>query len=139
MVLPICVTFLRRQQTRFLDEPTSGLDSTTSYDLVHALRRIAEGGVNVVAVLHQPSAKIYRLFHDCLFLGRGGRTAYLGPSDSALPYFQVCTTTCLCQFLLFHNTLREYALPNRPWGFPALTMKTQLVRALVEYIYMHTR
>ena len=34
----------------FLDEPTSGLDSTTSYELVHALRCISKRGVNVVAV-----------------------------------------------------------------------------------------
>ena len=131
------MTVSAAQQNRFLDEPTSGLDSSTSYDLVHALRKIAEGGVNVVAVLHQPSAKIYRLFHDCLFLGKGGRTAYLGSSDSALPYFKVCATTCLllvsCLILHCAN-----ALPNRHWVFPALNTKTQLVRARVEHIYMHT-
>jgi len=72
----------------FLDEPTSGLDSTTSFDLVKMLRLSAEnGGLNIVAVLHQPSFQTYELFHDLLLLGRGGRTVYLGPTERALEYF----------------------------------------------------
>ena len=45
----------------FLDEPTSGLDSTTSYDLVAALKCIATKGCNVVTVLHQPSYPLYQV------------------------------------------------------------------------------
>ena len=72
----------------FLDEPTSGLDSTTSFELVQSLRVLSGRRVNVVVVLHQPSFFIFRMFHDVLLLCRGGRTAYCGPSEGALPYFE---------------------------------------------------
>ncbi|KAH8043734.1 ATPase [Aureococcus anophagefferens] len=72
----------------FLDEPTSGLDSTTSFELVQSLRVLSGRKVNVVVVLHQPSFFIFRMFHDVLLLCRGGRTAYCGPSEGALPYFE---------------------------------------------------
>ena len=39
----------------FLDEPTSGLDSTTSNDVMGALRGIADcRGTNILCVIHQP-------------------------------------------------------------------------------------
>jgi ABC-type cobalamin/Fe3+-siderophores transport system ATPase subunit len=38
----------------FLDEPTSGLDSTTSFELLDALKNYSRKGVNVVAVLVPP-------------------------------------------------------------------------------------
>ena len=72
----------------FLDEPTTGLDSTTSFELVQALKAIASHRhVNVAAVIHQPSAKIFSAFDDGLLLGSGGATVYLGPSSHALAYF----------------------------------------------------
>ena len=43
----------------FLDEPTSGLDSTTSFELLHALRAQTRAGANVIAVLHQPSCETH--------------------------------------------------------------------------------
>jgi len=72
----------------FLDEPTSGLDSTTSYDLVTALKELANRGTNVITVLHQPSFPLYKLFTTVLLLGKGGRTVFLGRSEDALDYFQ---------------------------------------------------
>ena len=69
-------------------EPTTGLDSTTSFELVAALRAIASHRhVNVAAVVHQPSAKTFASFDDVLLLGSGGATVYLGPSSGALAYF----------------------------------------------------
>ena len=81
-----------------------------------ALRQIAELGLCVVTVIHQPRVRchslvlravgtanlvhshtltcpaaqyeIFTAFHDVLLLGKGGRTVYLGPSDQALPYFE---------------------------------------------------
>ena len=58
----------------FLDEPTSGLDSTTSFDLLDALGKLASIGVNILAVLHQPSFQLYEKFDTVLLLGKGGRT-----------------------------------------------------------------
>ena len=45
----------------------------------------------VAAVVHQPSARVFTLFHDVLLLGSGGATAYAGPVSGALPYFEVHT------------------------------------------------
>ncbi|XP_065186637.1 uncharacterized protein LOC135817389 [Sycon ciliatum] len=72
----------------FLDEPTSGLDSTSSKEVCACLKRIAESGLTVVTVIHQPRYEIFKMFHSVLLLGKGGRTVYLGPSEKALPYFQ---------------------------------------------------
>lgn len=70
-----------------LDEPTSGLDASTCLDVVQALKAIANTGVNVIAVLHQPRVEILDLFDDLLLLAPGGVTAYAGPTNQALPYF----------------------------------------------------
>lgn len=72
----------------FLDEPTSGLDSTSSMEVCSALRKIADIGITVVTVLHQPRYEIFTQFHDVLLLAKGGRAVYLGPSEQALPYFE---------------------------------------------------
>ena len=89
----------------FLDEPTSGLDSTTSYELVTALSNLALKGVNVIAVLHQPSFQLYEQFQNVLLLGAGGRTVYLGPANGALGYFT--------SFLNRHGIIRTYYTINR--------------------------
>eukprot|EP01137_Pigoraptor_chileana_P003259 Opistho-2@43188 len=71
----------------FLDEPTSGLDSTSSEECMSAMRAIAAGGINVVAVIHQPRMSIFSSIDTMLLLGRGGRTVYNGPAESAHLYF----------------------------------------------------
>lgn len=63
----------------FLDEPTSGLDATAALDLMKTLRGIADLGITVVAILHQPRVEIFRAFDDLLLLEAGGRAAYVGP------------------------------------------------------------
>mmetsp|Transcript_36121 Transcript_36121/g.58386 ORF Transcript_36121/g.58386 Transcript_36121/m.58386 type:complete len:1258 (+) Transcript_36121:130-3903(+) len=71
----------------YLDEPTSGLDSTTSQDVLKALRKLSSLGVTIGVVLHQPRFEIFRMFHDVLLLAKGGRSVYLGRTRDALPYF----------------------------------------------------
>lgn len=73
----------------FLDEPTSGLDSTNSRDVCKMLKRVAKDNqVLCVAIIHSPSAVDFREFDDLILLGKGGQTAYVGPRDQAVPYFQ---------------------------------------------------
>ncbi|EDO49953.1 predicted protein, partial [Nematostella vectensis] len=73
----------------FLDEPTSGLDSTSSLSVLNALRAVAEKGrLTIVCVIHQPRFEIFRMFHNLLFLGPGGRTVFQGSVDEAEEYFQ---------------------------------------------------
>ena len=78
----------------FLDEPTSGLDSSSSFEVCHALRQIAESGMTVVTVIHQPRYEIFKMFHTVLLLGKGGRVVYLGPSEKALGYFESLGFEC---------------------------------------------
>ncbi len=54
----------------FLDEPTSGLDSASSKAVCGALRHIADLGLTVVCVIHQPRYEIFKMFHDVLLLGK---------------------------------------------------------------------
>ena len=72
----------------FLDEPTSGLDATSSMEVCAALRRIADMGLTIALVLHQPRFEIFRTFDDLLLLGKGGKTVYQGAVSDALPYFE---------------------------------------------------
>jgi len=71
-----------------LDEPTSGLDSTTSFSVLSSLKDMAESGVNVIAVLHQPKYEIFSLFDKVLFLAKGGRVIYHGDRAGVVEYFE---------------------------------------------------
>jgi ABC-type multidrug transport system ATPase subunit len=71
----------------FLDEPTSGLDSSSAHKVVEILRKLADLGLTVVCVLHQPRKSIFELIDDVLLLGNGGRLVYSGPRKKATKYF----------------------------------------------------
>ena len=99
---PLCI---------FLDEPTSGLDSTSSLEVMDMLDKISNIGMTIVAVIHQPRAEIYNKFHEVLMIAPGGRTAYLGPTRGARPYFEklgyevdtrefLCLSNCSALFLV---------------------------------------
>ena len=60
------------------DEPTSGLDATAALEVCRTLRVIANLGLTVVAVVHQPRSAIYDSFDDLLLLCQGGHTVYMG-------------------------------------------------------------
>jgi ABC-type multidrug transport system ATPase subunit len=72
----------------FLDEPTSGLDSSSSMTVCSALRTMADSGVTVIAVIHQPRYEIFQMFHKVLLLAKGGKLVYYGSPNQALPYFE---------------------------------------------------
>jgi ABC-type multidrug transport system ATPase subunit len=71
-----------------LDEPTSGLDSTAALEVSDILRRISHLGITILAVIHQPRVEIFKKFDDVLMIAPGGKTAYLGPTEGARPYFE---------------------------------------------------
>ncbi|KAI8816706.1 uncharacterized protein EV422DRAFT_275965 [Fimicolochytrium jonesii] len=74
--------------TLFLDEPTSGLDSTSALSVCQNLKDVAGLGLTIVSVIHQPRYEIFRAFDDIILLVPGGKTAYMGPSSEAQPYFE---------------------------------------------------
>ncbi|KAK4778952.1 hypothetical protein SAY86_006480 [Trapa natans] len=70
----------------FLDEPTSGLDSTTAQRIVSTLWELAKGGRTVAMTIHQPSSRIFYMFHKVLLLSEGS-PLYFGDGASAMDYF----------------------------------------------------
>ncbi len=77
----------------FLDEPTSGLSSIEAERIVALLRDLADdGGLTVVATIHQPSRRSFEQFDDVMLLGLGGRIAYYGPARGSVEYFEALTT-----------------------------------------------
>ncbi|KAJ3679882.1 hypothetical protein LUZ60_016160 [Juncus effusus] len=72
-----------------LDEPTSGLDSAASSLLLKALRSEALQGVNIVAVIHQPSYGLYKMFDELILLAKGGITVYHGSIENVEAYFSM--------------------------------------------------
>ncbi|KAL3849396.1 hypothetical protein ACJIZ3_011278 [Penstemon smallii] len=70
----------------FLDEPTSGLDSTTAQRIVSTLWELANGGRTIIMTIHQPSSRLFYMFHKVLLLSEGN-TMYFGKGSNALDYF----------------------------------------------------
>lgn len=63
-------------QTIYL-QPTSGLDSYQAQQVVNTLRKLADSGKTVIAVIHQPSQKVFSTFDDLLLIS-DGRQMYFG-------------------------------------------------------------
>lgn len=70
-----------------LDEPTSGLDSTTAQRIVAMLSELAQGGRTVAMTIHQPSSRLFYMFHKVLLLS-DGNPVYFGGGSDAMAYFE---------------------------------------------------
>ncbi|KAF6139432.1 hypothetical protein GIB67_026274 [Kingdonia uniflora] len=70
-----------------LDEPTSGLDSTAAHRLMLTLDSLARKGKTIVTAIHQPSSRVYQMFHSLLVLSEG-RCLYFGKGPDAMSYFK---------------------------------------------------
>ncbi|ERN17004.1 hypothetical protein AMTRI_Chr02g265020 [Amborella trichopoda] len=69
-----------------LDEPTSGLDSTTAQRIVSTLWELAKAGRTVVMTIHQPSSRLFYMFHKVILLS-DGHPVYIGQASTAMEYF----------------------------------------------------
>lgn len=69
--LSIALEMVSAPSLVLLDEPTSGLDASSAAKVIEALRRIADSGKTVIAVIHQPSQHIFQLFDDLLLVSEG--------------------------------------------------------------------
>lgn len=63
-----------------------GLDSAISYEVMAAVRNLANQNRTVICTIHQPSPPTYLLF-DKLMLLAEGRVIYFGPSRDVVNYF----------------------------------------------------
>ncbi|XP_051133897.1 ABC transporter G family member 9-like [Andrographis paniculata] len=70
----------------FLDEPTSGLDSTTAQRIVSTMSELCKDSRTVVMTIHQPSSRLFYMFHKVLLLSEGN-PLYFGKGSGAMDYF----------------------------------------------------
>lgn len=84
-------------ETHFVDEPTSGLDSQTAIQTIELLHKLAvgssgDGGGKQMAILitiHQPSAKIFSMFHKVYVLSCIGKCIYQNrPGEPLLKFLK---------------------------------------------------
>ncbi|MDG2122766.1 MAG: ATP-binding cassette domain-containing protein, partial [Verrucomicrobiales bacterium] len=69
-----------------IDEPTSGLSSKDSEHVIEIIRGLAHNKIIFVSI-HQPSARLFGMFHKALLLDKGGKMAFFGTPDEMLDYF----------------------------------------------------
>ena len=68
------------------DEPTSGLSSKDSEHVMEIIRGMAHNKI-IVVTIHQPSSKIFQMFHKAMLLDKGGRLVFFGTPSEMLRYF----------------------------------------------------
>lgn len=72
----------------------SGLDATAASKLISTLRKLADAGKTIIAVIHQPSQHVFEKFDD-LMLVADGRLMYFGERQGVRNYMhlQGCSAT----------------------------------------------
>ncbi|WRX34811.1 ABC transporter-like [Theobroma cacao] len=78
----------------FMDEISTGLDSSTTFQIVNALRQSIHilNGTAVISLL-QPAPETYDLFDDIILLS-DGQIAYQGPRENVLEFFEYMGFKC---------------------------------------------
>lgn len=93
----IAQELVSRPNILILDEPTSGLDSSCCYHTMKVLRDVLDQSVKteqpmaIVSTIHQPSAKVFKMFDLVYLLGKTGYMAYSGPPDDLVPTIREVT------------------------------------------------
>ncbi len=90
--LNIGLELMREPLILFVDEPTSGLSSMDSEKVMNLLKQQAHKGRLVIANIHQPSSKIFKLFDKLWILDKGGYPIYQGNPVDAIEYFKTVTS-----------------------------------------------
>jgi ABC-type multidrug transport system ATPase subunit len=68
------------------DEPTSGLSSKDSEHVIEIIRSMAHNKI-IIVTIHQPSSKLFQMFHKAILLDKGGRLVFFGTPSDMLRYF----------------------------------------------------
>ena len=68
------------------DEPTSGLSSKDSEHVIEIIRGMAHNKL-IIVTIHQPSSKLFQMFHKAILLDKGGRLVFFGTPSDMLRYF----------------------------------------------------
>ena len=137
--ISIALELVSRPDILILDEPTSGLDSVTTWQLINTLKGLAQMSppMAIVATIHQPSGKLFRLFDQVYFMSFNGQCIYRGPPHQLVDF--------LAQFGLkcppFHNPsdyMLEIASREHGLGKTLLLSAVMKIEALemVEHEYI---
>ena len=78
----------------FMDEISTGLDSSTTFQIVNALRQSVHilNGTALIALL-QPAPETFALFDDIVLLSEG-QIIYQGPREYAVDFFESSGFKC---------------------------------------------
>ncbi|MGC6510252.1 MAG: FHA domain-containing protein [Myxococcota bacterium] len=76
----IAIELLTEPAVLFLDEPTSGLDATSTLEVLHTLRTLADAGKTIIMTIHQPRVEAFHIMDNLILLAKGGHLAYYGPT-----------------------------------------------------------
>jgi len=68
------------------DEPTSGLSSKDSEHVIEIIRSMSHNKI-VMVTIHQPTSRIFHMFHKVLLLDKGGKVVFFGTPHETLQYF----------------------------------------------------
>jgi ABC-type cobalamin/Fe3+-siderophores transport system ATPase subunit len=68
------------------DEPTSGLSSKDSEHVIEIIRGMAHNKI-IIVTIHQPSSKLFQMFHKAILFDRGGKLVFFGTPTEMLRYF----------------------------------------------------
>ncbi|MFT6882834.1 MAG: ABC-type multidrug transport system ATPase subunit [Marinoscillum sp.] len=90
--LNIALELMREPAVLYVDEPTSGLSSMDSEKVMLLLKELARSGKLVIAIIHQPSSDIFKLFDKLWILDKGGFPIYSGNPIDAVVYFKTMST-----------------------------------------------
>jgi ABC-type multidrug transport system ATPase subunit len=92
----IGLELVSRPNILILDEPTTGLDSVTTWQLINTLIALTQQPepVAVVLTIHQPSARLFNLFHAIYLLSADGQCIYNGAPKAMRYTFNECGLEC---------------------------------------------
>lgn len=84
--LNIGLDMIAMSDVYLFDEPTSGLSSKDSEHVIEIIRGMAHNKI-VIVTIHQPSSKLFQMFHKAILLDKGGRLVFFGTPSDMLRYF----------------------------------------------------
>uniref|UniRef100_T1JXC0 ABC transporter domain-containing protein n=2 Tax=Tetranychus urticae TaxID=32264 RepID=T1JXC0_TETUR len=91
----IAQELVSRPDILIMDEPTSGLDSSTCYQLMEMLSDLTSSSpIAIVMTIHQPSAKVFNMFHKVYMLSRIGKFIYEGSPDGVVAALGLVNINC---------------------------------------------
>ncbi len=100
------------------DEPTSGLSSKDSEHVLEIIRGLAHNKVVLVSI-HQPSSRLFHMFHKAILLDHGGKLAFFGTPQQMLEYFHKVE-------------IEEGMRPDLPSGSTRPTLQPDLIFDVLE-------